>query len=191
MIRLRIRTIIMLVCLALGLWQFGQGGYIYAKAVMAQQLIADAWSETLQTRQQIKPWPWADTWPVARLRAPRQGIDLFVLAGDNGSSLAFGPGHRFGTALPGENGICLISGHRDTHFAFLKQVKPGEEILLQDMHGHWHRYQVDTTRVEDQASPIWQSPEHAVLTLVTCYPFNAVVPGGPLRYVVRATEKSV
>ena len=25
-----------------------------------------------------------------------------------------------------------------------------------------------------------------MLTLVTCYPFDAVVPGGPLRYVVTA-----
>lgn len=27
------------------------------------------------------------------------------------------------------------------------------------------------------------------LTLITCYPFDAIVPGGPLRYVVTAISK--
>jgi sortase A len=188
MIRPRIRTLAMLACLGLGLWQFGQGSYIYAKALLAQRLIADAWQETLTTLKQTKPWPWADTWPVSRLQVPELGIDLYVLAGDNGSSLAFGPGHRFGSALPGKIGTCLISGHRDTHFAFLRRLKPGAEILLQDMHGHWHHYQVNDTQVVDQASPVWQDLQHAVLTLVTCYPFDAIVPGGPLRYVVNAKK---
>jgi sortase (surface protein transpeptidase) len=26
------------------------------------------------------------------------------------------------------------------------------------------------------------------LTLITCYPFHAITPGGPMRYVVRAVE---
>lgn len=186
----RIRTPIILACLALGLWQFGQGAYIHAKARLAQYLIADAWEETLKTSKETKPWPWADTWPVSRLQLPDLGIDLYVLAGDNGSSLAFGPGHRFGSALPGENGNCVISGHRDTHFAFLKRLKPGEAILLQDMHGNWHRYRINTTKVVNEASPIWQDPERATLTLVTCYPFGTITPGGPLRFVVQA-EKSV
>ncbi len=38
------------------------------------------------------------------------------------------------------------------------------------------------------ASRPWPSPETAErrLTLVTCYPFDAIVPGGPLRYLVFA-----
>jgi len=177
-----------MICLALGLWQFGQGSYIYAKAQLAQQLIADAWQESLSTLKQTKPWPWADTWPVSRLQVPSLGIDLYVLEGDMGNSLAFGPGHRFGSAEAGENGNCLISGHRDTHFAFLKQLRQGEEIRLQDIHGHWTRYQVESTEVVDRSSPIWQYPQRAVLTLVTCYPFDALLPGGPLRYLVHAEK---
>lgn len=182
----RLRPLTTAAFLALGLWQLGQGGYIYAKAQLAQRLIADAWKDSLKTRNKTKPWSWADTWPVARLRAPDLGVDLYVLAGDNGGSLAFGPGHRFGSAMPGENGNCVISGHRDTHFAFLKRLKPGDNILLQTMDGKWHAYRIDDIRVVDQSSPIRWNDEHAVLTLVTCYPFDSIVPGGPLRYVLSA-----
>ena len=186
--RLRIRTLIMLIGITVGLWQFGHGTYIYAKAFVAQRLIAAAWNETLHSRRPTKPWAWADTWPVSRLRVPRLGVDLYVLAGDNGSSLAFGPGHRFGSATPGENGNCLISGHRDTHFAFLKELEQDDGIWLQTMDGKWHIYAIDTMQIVDQNSPMWQNPDLSLLTLVTCYPFDAVVPGGPLRFIVQAEK---
>ena len=183
-----IRLVVVIIGVALGLWQFGQGAYIYTKAIVAQRLIAIAWDESLRTQKPTKPWDWADTWPVGRLRVPSLGVDVYVLAGDNGSSLAFGPGHRFSSAAPGENGNCLISGHRDTHFAFLKRLKPGDGISLQTMEGEWHIYKINTTRVVEQDSPIWQSPELSILTLVTCYPFDALAPGGPKRFVVQAEK---
>lgn len=184
----RLYTLAILTGIAIGLWQFGHGTYIYAKAFVAQGLIASAWNDTLQSHMPTKPWTWADTWPISRLRVPRLGVDLYVLAGDNGSSLAFGPGHRFGTAAPGENGNCLISGHRDTHFAFLKELKRGDGIWLQTMNGEWHIYEIDILRIADQNSPVWRNPDQSLLTLVTCYPFDAVMPGGPLRFVVQAEK---
>src|SRR5688572_1545522 len=65
-------------CLGAGLWQFGQGIYIHLKARLAQYLIADAWRKTLTGARAVKPWPWADTWPVARLEAPVAGTPLYV-----------------------------------------------------------------------------------------------------------------
>jgi hypothetical protein len=87
-----------------GMWQLGGGLAIRGKAILAQILVRDAWERTLKGERQAKPWPWADTWPVARLSVPAQRIDLFVLAGANGRTIAFGPGHVFGTAPPGEEG---------------------------------------------------------------------------------------
>ncbi len=46
-----------------------------------------------ETGAPVKPWPWADTHPVARLIAPAQDADVLVLAGASGRTLAFGPGH--------------------------------------------------------------------------------------------------
>lgn len=184
-----IRRTVLLLLLSSGLWQIGEGSYIYAKAQLAQQLILGSWKESITHQQQVKPWPWADTWPVARLIVPKLNIDQVVLAGDNGRTLAFGPGHRFGTALPGERGNSLIAGHRDTHFDFLQKLHLGEQILVQLQSGEMITYVVNSTEVIHESTPIYNVTGRRQLTLVTCYPFDAVVPGGPLRYVVFATEK--
>ena len=75
--------------LTLGAWQFGRGLYIHAKAELAQVLLSRAWERALAGERQAKPWPWADTWPVARLRVPVLNVDLFILAGSNGRAIAF------------------------------------------------------------------------------------------------------
>ena len=84
--------------IGLGLWQAGESAYIEAKAWLAQDLLEDAWAKTLGGAQQVKPWSWADTWPVARLQAPDLNIDRIVLAGASGRTLAFGPAGSFETA---------------------------------------------------------------------------------------------
>ncbi len=186
----RRRIVRLLAALALGLavWHLGHGLYIQVKAQLAQHLLRVAWEETLEGAERVKPWPWADTWPVARLRAPRQHTDLIVLAGDTGRTLAFGPGHRLGTPPPGALGNSLIGGHRDTHFRFLKDVAAGDEFELQTAGGEVARYRVVAMQVVPETAGILQHPEGSMLTLVTCYPFDAVAPGGPLRYVVFAVR---
>lgn len=171
----------------IGVWQTGQGVYIHAKAQLAQYLLHSAWQRTLAGAKQVKPWPWADTWPVARLTAPQHGVDLIVLAGASGRTLAFGPGHMTGTPLPGQRGNSVLSAHRDTHFAFLQHAKAGDEIILQTADGAQQIYRLAIATVVDKHDTrvILNTPD-ARLTLVTCYPFNSLNPGGPLRYVVTA-----
>lgn len=186
---IKVRTVLFSIALGLSCWQFGQGGYLHAKAVLAQQLIEDAWLQTLENLQHNKPWSWADTWPVGRLQVPAHDIDLYVLAGDSGSTLAFGPGHHIGSARPGELGTSLISAHRDTHFSFLKKLVAGDEILFQGTDGHWQHYQVSNSAVVHESSAISDTNVNNMLALVTCYPFDAIMPGGPLRFVVFAERK--
>jgi len=175
-----------------GVWQIGLGAYIHAKAILAQLLLETAWSETIRVRKEVKPWPWADTWPVGRLTVPGLGISRIVLAGASGSSLAFGPGHLFGSALPGKAGNIVIAGHRDTHFRFLQALKPGDEIRLQSDSGVTNSYRVCETRVVMQDEYRYLYPSGTdMLTLITCYPFDAIQPGGPLRFVVVARQKSM
>lgn len=171
-----------------GVWQLSEGGYIYAKAQLAQHLIKSSWQQSISNVQQVKPWPWADTWPVARLTVPRLTVDQIVLAGDNGRTLAFGPGHRFGTVAPGDVGNSLIAGHRDTHFQFLRALRSGDEIFVQTQSGVTRRYLVYWAEVIDESTPVNITTDRRELTLVTCYPFDTIVPGGPLRYVVFAEE---
>lgn len=178
----------MAVLLGVAAWQLGAAGYIQAKAWLAQRLIQDAWTQSLATGQPTRPWPWADTWPVARLTLPGRGVDVYVLAGASGRTLAFGPGHLDGSAAPGAPGNTVLAGHRDTHFAFLRDLPAGAMMELQDIHGRSTRYRVRGVGVVDKADVgvLAQPGAGRHLTLVTCYPFDALRAGGPLRYVVMA-----
>jgi sortase A len=183
-----LKILITILALA-GAWQIGQGAYIHAKALLAQHLLESSWRQTLMQGAATKPWSWADTWPIARLQIPQHNVDLIVLAGDSGRTLAFGPGHRFGTAAPGDIGNSVISGHRDTHFDFMKNLTLGEVIRLQSWQGDYKYFQVTGAWIiNSENAKLPSSENQPMLTLVTCYPFDAIEPGGPLRYVVFAEE---
>jgi sortase A len=178
---------------AVGIWQAGHGVWIYAKARLAQHLLQRAWTRTVAGEQDVRPWPWADTWPVARLRVPAHGIDLIVLDGVSGRTLAFAPGHASGSARPGAAGTAIVSGHRDTHFAFLARVQPGDEVIVDTPGNPPAYFRVRETSVVDSRTAVIRRAEDggAGLVLLTCYPFDAIRPGGPLRYVVAAEAESV
>lgn len=177
---------------AFAAWHGGRAAWIAAKARLAQELLGRAWRASLEGSADTRPWPWADTRPVARLLVPARGVDLLVLEGASGRSLAFGPGHLSGTPLPGEAGNSVVSGHRDTHFAFLRRLQEGDVLVVERRDGTRRRYAVSGRRVVDE-SETWVAGDagDTRLTLVTCYPFDAIRPGGPLRYVVTATLEPI
>jgi len=176
-----------------GGWQLASGAWVHAKAELAQHLLESAWEQTqaMGGAAAVRPWPWADTWPVARLHFPRLGASFIVLAGDSGSSLAFGPGHNGATAPPGRPGTSVISGHRDTHFSGLGRLRVGDCVEVERPDGIRVVYRIAALEVADTrrdrlaagAVPGALPPS---LALVTCWPFDAIQPGGPLRYVVSA-----
>ncbi len=173
-----------------GLWLLTNGAWIHAKAALAQVLLERAWQETQHGASHVRPWPWADTWPVARLEIPRLDSSLIVLSGASGRTLAFGPGHTQGTALPGESGTAIISGHRDTHFAVLRELRRGDALRVERADGGLVRYEIETLEIVDsRTSRLRASREGSTLVLVTCWPFDALTPGGPMRFV--ATARSV
>lgn len=172
-------------------WQWSQAGWIMTKAQLAQWLIADAWQQALETKTDSesahKPWRWADTWPIARLQAPAHKVDLYVLEGDRGNALAFGPGRNQSSRLPGE-GTSVIGGHRDTHFRFLKDIKLGEPLRVQTRSGKWLDYNIqERTIIDVNQDPLRVNLNDQQLVLVTCYPFDTLTSGGPLRLVVYAS----
>jgi sortase A len=171
----------------LGTLLFGQGLYIHAKALLAQFLLERAFAQTIATGHAVKPWSWADTFPVARIAVPRLSASAIALSGASGQALAFGPGHVERTAEPGERGLAVFSGHRDTHFAFLKDVAIGDEILITRRDGRTFRYRADRSAiVRFDDTGLDRSGSEAALVLSTCWPFDAVTQG-PLRYVLHAT----
>ncbi len=176
--------------LLISLFYFGQSLYLLGKAQVAQYLLTTSWQANLSSlEKKQKPWPWADTYPIAQLKVPKYDIEQIVLSGANGRNLAFGPGHLSSSAQPGSQGHIIIGGHRDTHFSFLKQVNLGDEIELIDNQNHHHIYQVIDMSIHDIHQNTLYSLPFSAISLITCYPFNTINPGGSQRYVVTALPK--
>ncbi len=186
MILKRLLSVLSALLLATGIAQGLRGGWIHAKARLAQVLLDRSWQRTLAGGVEDKPWPWADTWPVARLVLP-DGTEHIVLAGASGRNLAFAPSHLDGSAAPGGSGTCVIAGHRDTHFAKLDRLEKGQRVTLHDAEGRRSAYRVEAAAVVDE-SDTWVLTTNAgpTLVLLTCWPLDSPSPGGALRYVVWA-----
>ena len=177
----------------------GKGLYMQAKAHFAQYLIEQAWTKTLADGQSHKPWSWADTYPVAKLSIYREQAaansdieaelndSLYVLAGASGRNLAFGPSLVLSSAPAGQKGNTVIAGHRDTHFAILNGMAVGRRLSLQTLKGNNIIYEVVATQVVHETETQFMAPsDDNRLTLITCYPFDALQGGAELRFVVQA-----
>jgi sortase A len=71
---------------------------------------------------------------IAIMQIPRLGTNLVIAEGDSPQQLRSGPGHRFGTPLPGDVGNSVVVGHRSGWggpFARLDAVKRGDLIVVQ------------------------------------------------------------
>jgi len=179
---------IVLVCIAISLYFFAASGYIQAKALLAQYLIAQAWTESQLTDGPVPPWSWADTHPVAKLTINKKST--YVLAGATGRTLAFGPAHMSSTPLPGKPGNSVITGHRDTHFSNLAELNVGDVIHIETLDDST-KYKVTHTRIVDEKNlSVIQNSAQDMVTLITCYPFNGLNTNTPLRWVVRAERTS-
>lgn len=174
--------------LAAGSWQVLSSGYLLAKSHLSVWMISDAWALTLKDGQPHKPWSWADTHPVAQLEIPRLGESSYILADANGRSLAFGPAHVRESGMPGESKSTVFSGHNDSHFSYLAQVRMGDEIRVTTTEGVFF-YQVKAIEVidSDESELLIETKEQLILT--TCYPFDSLTAGGSLRFQVTASKK--
>lgn len=185
---MRLRRLAAVALLAAGLAAVGEAGWIRGKAILAQHLLDHSWTAARAGKDAPRPWPWADTWPVARIVAPGHDVDTVVLAGASLRNLALAPAHFDGSPLPGNPGNAVIAGHRDTHFAFLAELRAGDLLIVERTDRERHRFVVTATEIvaPDDRS-ILDSTSRAELTLVTCYPFIGVARSDQ-RYAVRAVH---
>jgi sortase A len=110
---------------------------------------------------------------VGRIRIPSAGVDWTVVEGVTPGDLRRGAGHMPNTALPGQPGNAVISGHRTTYgapFYHLDRVVPGDLITVTTVTGT-HAYQVVQSLVV-RPSEMWVTEQWqgAWLTLTTCHP---------------------
>lgn len=181
-----------IVLLIAGVTAFSQAVWIHTKAELAQVLLDTAWRKSLQSGHQTRPWSWADTWPVAKLTIPSRKVNMIILDGSNGASLPFAPGHMAGSAVPGERGISIVAAHRDTHFEFLRDIAIGERLQVTRYDGMQVSYRITAMEIIDTRKPSLRLRSNtSQLVMVTCYPFDAIEAGTPLRYVVTAEAVTI
>lgn len=140
----------------------------------------DAWRETLTQKAPA---------PLAVLRIPRLHLEVPVLDGTDDWTLNRGVGHIADTALPGADGNSGIAGHRDGFFRGLKDIKEGDDLVIETLRDT-ERYRVERIWIvtPDEVSVLDPTPSRAV-TLVTCYPFY-FIGSAPQRFIVRAVRSS-
>lgn len=188
--RRRVRRLAIGTLIALGVALLAAGFWLPAKAELSQHLLNRAWQRTTEGDAAARPWPWADTYPVARLKLPGGTEPLTVLSGASGRNLAFAPALLDGSAAPGTDGVTAIAGHRDTHFRALATLAVGDELALERPDGSVLKYEVAALDVVDsERAELALDAGESIVVLVTCWPFDAVTVGGRWRYVVTARQR--
>jgi sortase A len=164
--------------------------WIPIKAEIAQVLLQRAFAESVASGKLVKPWSWADTWPVAEIRVPRLKASAIVLHGSTGEALAFGPTYLPDTPMPGARGTSVLAAHRDTHFAFLKDVVVGDEVIVQRKDGLIFHFRITESWVAKwNASGINRHAPGHNLVLSTCWPLDGVTQGDERLIVQAVLEK--
>lgn len=157
----------------------------FEQLVHGQQTAGEAASRTASITSSPFTRPVAAGGLVGRIEIPRLGLSVMVVEGADRHILRRSAGHIPGTALPGQPGNVGISGHRDTFFRPLRNIRTNDIITLTTLLGAY-RYRVVSTQVVAPSDVSVLDPgKGESLTLVTCYPFY-FVGAAPDRFIIRA-----
>ncbi len=112
---------------------------------------------------------------LGRMVIDKINLDWVIVEGVRPEDLALGPGHMTWTALPGQPGNTVISGHRTTYgapFYALDQLEPGDTIFIETVIGT-NVYEVaDIITVPPSGTWVTQQTDGSWLTLTTCHPIG-------------------
>ncbi|MCO4799914.1 MAG: sortase, partial [Colwelliaceae bacterium] len=152
--------------------------WLPTKAWLSQELILYSWHQSVQqqkmhrkkntyqekittqgdrleyenTKANIKPWPWADTFPIAELSFMRLEKSIVILNGGDPTTLAFSAGaiapfNKTNSATP-----FVVAGHSDSHFSFLENILMKDVISMKDQSGKSQLYQVEAIDIINAGS---------------------------------------
>lgn len=129
---------------------------------------------------------------IGTLTIPALKITIPIIQGTGNEELKEGVGHFIQSVLPGEGDNCVISGHRETAFRGIGDLKIGDSLIVQTSAGTF-TYELKGARiVQANDKTVIVPTDNDVLTMTTCYPFN-FIGDAPERYIVSAdlvkTEK--
>ena len=160
-------------------------GFVFLAAWNFQRVESRQFSQLLTDRVLASSPAVAPSGLIGRFEVPRLNLSVIVMEGTGTATLRRSAGHIEGTALPGEPGNIGISGHRDTFFRPLRNIRANDVITLTTLAGEYRYRVVSTSIVSPDDIAVLKPTTSEVLTVVTCYPFYFVGPA-PDRFVVRA-----
>ena len=111
--------------------------------------------------------------PIARLRLPTLGVTEVVVNGTDSATLKKGPGRYLGSAMPGEDELVYIAGHRTTYgapFSKIDHLRKGDPVVIELPYGAF-RYRITGFRiVKDTDLSVLKSKGFEQLALQACHP---------------------
>jgi LPXTG-site transpeptidase (sortase) family protein len=177
------RKAVSLVLIIVGLALLGYVGSEYWGMHRSQQRLEAEWERQASSMNT----PAAPVIPpdqmLTRVVIPKISLDAIVVEGASRKELSEGPGHMKQTAMPGQTGNAVITGHRDTFFRHIYELVKGDKIQVRRA-GQVFTYEVTGKKIvmPEDVSVIRQTPDPQ-LTLITCYPTYYIGPA-PKRLVV-------
>ncbi|MGL4606401.1 MAG: class D sortase [Eubacteriaceae bacterium] len=176
---------IFLLCITLVIFTIACRPYIDFGFSMARMFLVDERleykGETITTEQGRFPSFGEE---FGKIIIDKIGLISPLYQGDTEEIISKGSGHFYGSALPGEGSNVVISAHRNTQFANLGELTPGDQILLDTVGGKFVYEMVDYVIFPDYDEQYILPTETEVLTLLTCYPFDFIGAAND-RYIVR------
>jgi sortase A len=122
---------------------------------------------------------------IGTLSIPSIKSSEAIIEGTGTKELKRGVGHYAGSVIPGVSDNSVLSGHRDTVFRKLGDVKIGDLITVKNDYGTFV-YEVHRIRiVKANDRTVIVPSDDPILTLSTCYPFR-FIGNAPKRYIVQA-----
>jgi sortase A len=150
------------------------------------KVLAEAKNEPQIDREIIYPTRPKAGDNIGTLVIPKLKAMLPIIEGTDPDELAKGVGHYSQSVLPGEKDNAVLSGHRDTVFRKVGELKVGDQLLTKTSAGVFTYRIVKTWIVDAEDRTVIVSHKgKQILTLTTCYPFNWVGTA-PQRYIIQA-----
>lgn len=183
---LKLGNLIAGIILGVSVWQFSENETMTIHTWIIHGLLDNAWVRTQASGREVKPWPWAKTWPLARLSVPHLRVQRIILSHADNSIPLFVLGHLESSVLPGELGNSVVSSFHGSDGLFLRKLREGDVMVLESSrNGQW-QYRVSAIYIADKANTTLLEPSlNRRLTLISYY---QATPQDNRRYVVVADE---
>ncbi|XJZ26409.1 class D sortase [Bacillota bacterium Lsc_1132] len=176
-----------IVLAGIGVWQLIDGKMQTKDTLKKAKAIVQEQPKQAQNENRGNSQPPSIGDAIGLLNIPKIKAELPIVEGTDPNDLEKGVGHYKGSSLPAENGQIVLSGHRDTVFRKLGELKIGDPLTVKVKSGS-QTYKITHTKIvnSDDKSIITLQKKKEELILTTCYPFS-YIGNAPKRYIIYAS----